>query len=56
MQKPKTVTEIIESVKEDMCDRYCKMRDYYLSMYKDPDEANEHMLNEQCDHCPLQRL
>lgn len=47
-QTTKTVFEIIEEVKTDICDNYCK----YPEQYKDYDD----MLDEQCDKCPLGRL
>ena len=46
----------IESIKEEICDHYCKMPEFYLSQYKDPDEAHEVMVNECCTKCPLERL
>lgn len=37
----------IEKVKEEMCDKYCKM----------PDEAtDQEELNEFCKYCPLDKL
>lgn len=45
-----------EKIKEEMCDHYCKMPEFYLSQYKDPDEAHEVMVNECCAKCPLERL
>ena len=45
-----------EKIKEEMCDIYCKMPEFYLSQYKDPDEAHEVMVNECCVKCPLERL
>lgn len=50
------VYENIEQIKEEMCDHYCKMPEFYLSQYKDPDEAHEVMVNECCAKCPLERL
>lgn len=47
---------ITEQIKEEMCDHYCKMSEFYLSQYKDPDEAHEVMVNECCAKCPLERL
>jgi len=45
-----------EKIKEEMCDHYCMMPEFYLSQYKDPDEAHEVMVNECCAKCPLERL
>lgn len=46
----------VEKIKEEMCDHYCKMPEWYLANYKDPDEAHEVMVNECCTKCPLERL
>lgn len=48
--------EKLTQIKEEMCDHYCKMPEFYLSQYKDPDEAHEIMVNECCAKCPLERL
>lgn len=45
--EPETVSDIIESVKAEMCDKYCKKPDEIK------DEAN---LIEVCEKCPLGRL
>lgn len=52
----KTVTQIIEEVKNEMCDNYCKWLEDYLSKCEDPDDAHELMLIEKCGTCPLERL
>ena len=46
----KTVTDILEEVKQEMCDRYCK----YPTLVNDREElfAEEG----QCMKCPLNRL
>lgn len=41
-----TVTDIIEEVKTEICDNYCK----YV------DQLSEEELNEKCSNCPLSRL
>lgn len=46
----RSIIEIIEEVKEDICDKYCK----YPSMYT-PDEW-EDKIDELCGECPLSRL
>ncbi len=50
------VYEDVEEIKEEMCDHYCKMPEWYLANYKDPDEAHEVMVNECCTECPLEKL
>lgn len=44
----KTIPQIIEDVKEQMCDHYCKYPEQY--------DNNDKMIEEQCTHCPLCRL
>lgn len=51
----KSITEIIEEVKEEMCDKFCKYPDQPISegktedwMYCDEDSP--------CNDCPLNRL
>ena len=46
----KSIIEIIEEVKEDICSNYCK----YPSMYS-PEDWEENM-DEICSNCPLDRL
>ena len=50
------ITKIIEEVREEICSDYCKYTEEYLSKYKNPDEANERMLADKCNFCPLGRL
>lgn len=45
--KKQTIPEIIEEVKIDICDNYCK----YPNEIKDDEE-----LNDICEKCPLGRL
>ena len=45
-----TVTGIIESVKETICDSYCKVPGEY------DDEDLDKMIAERCAFCPLDRL
>lgn len=51
-----TVVDIIDQVKEQICDSYCKWFDHYCGVYKDIEEAQMHMMDEKCDSCPLGRL
>ena len=51
-----TVTEMIQQTVETMCDKYCKMPERYLATIKDPDEAQETMIEEVCKDCPLNKL
>jgi hypothetical protein len=53
MQKEtKTLIEIVEQVKAEMCDRFCKWPD----QYKCDESAYDRMIDEKCEHCPLNRL
>ena len=51
-----TIAEQVEAVKEQICRDYCKHTEEYLSCYKDPDEAEEKLLADMCNFCPLSRL
>lgn len=53
-----TVTDLIESIKEQVCDQLCKWPERYGVEgrdVKDP-ERYDQMLDEVCEHCPLDRL
>lgn len=49
MSEEKTVTQIFEEVKSEICDKYCK---YPESTGMDQDEIIEKL----CANCPLGRL
>lgn len=60
-KKDMTITEQIEDVAEIMCNDYCKYPAIYHERwlsdeYKDSDESDQAMQNEQCNNCPLMRL
>jgi hypothetical protein len=46
MDEQKTISEMFEDIKEQMCDKYCK----YV------DELGEEEIDELCTNCPLNRL
>lgn len=53
--KEKSITEIIESIKEDICDKYCK----YPCMTPPDGKDEDWLTNDQdspCNTCPLLRL
>ena len=50
------LTDQLEGIIEQMCDKYCKYRDEYLARYSDLDIAHEIMLEEKCVDCPLSRI
>lgn len=51
-QEKKEREKLIEQISEEICEHYCK----YPEMYGDTDEEFENMLEEHCNHCPLDRL
>lgn len=51
-----TVSELMQEIVDDICDNYCKWWDYYCKSYKDVEDAEEHLLSDHCDNCPLNRL
>lgn len=48
--------KLTEDMKERICLGYCKYPDEYRSFYKDIDEAEENMMREKCEMCPLNNL
>lgn len=50
MLEEKSITEIIEEVRYQMCDRYCKFPEQYT-----PEEWEE-VFEDICKDCPLDRL
>lgn len=51
-----TIAEQIAAVREKICDDYCKYTEQYLGCYKDPDEAQEKLLADMCQYCPMREL
>ena len=51
-----TIAEQVEAVKEQICRDYCKHTEAYLATYKDPDEAQEKLLADICQYCPMREL
>lgn len=52
-EKAKTVSQIIEEVKNEICDKYCRYQTIYDA--DDEDELTE-MMEKICFNCPLDRL
>lgn len=48
-KKIQTIPEIIEEVKCEICDKYCKYPDLFTA-------EEEDVLNATCEDCPLGRL
>jgi hypothetical protein len=52
----RSISEQFEEIKEEMCDKYCRFTELSLETHKDPDEANEWLMRQYCENCPLTRL
>ena len=52
----KSITEQFEEIKEEICDKYCRFTELSLETHKNPDEANEWLMKQYCENCPLTRL
>lgn len=52
MNEQMSITGILESVKEDMCSKYCK----YPDIWDEEKEGCELYDSEICENCPLGRL
>lgn len=50
------VTDILQEVKDAICNDYCKYPEKCLAEIKDPDEAEQYCLDHYCADCPLGRL
>ena len=51
-----TVREIIEDVKDNICENYCKYTEQYRGCFKDPMEADENKIADMCHFCVMGRL
>lgn len=51
-----TITEQIGSVKEQICDKYCRFPELSEQTIDDPDEAFDWLQHNYCNNCPLNRL
>ena len=49
MEQEKTVTDIFEDIKTEMCDKFCR---YPYMEWSDDEE----MMRTVCEECPLMRL
>ena len=50
-KEEKTVTQIIDEVRTEICNGYCKFMDAILE-----EEIYDGVLNSRCSNCPLNRL
>lgn len=51
-----TIPEQIEEIVGEMCDKYCKFPEQAKREVEDIDEAQEHLWNDYCANCPLNKL
>lgn len=47
------ITDQLEQIKEDMCDRYCKYTDVINSKERFSDDTYDEIIDRLCDKCPL---
>lgn len=52
MDERKTICDMFEDIKEEMCDKYCK----FPEKFDCDDEEQYEAFNEICANCPLNRL
>lgn len=51
-----TITQQLHKMAEQICDDYCKYRELVLEECEDPDEANEYLIHNHCNDCPLSKV
>lgn len=51
-----SITETLNKISEEMCNKYCKFPEQYYSQTDDVDAACEKMLKEKCENCPLNKI
>lgn len=49
----KTITQQLEDIKEQMCDKYCRFPELSRNTASDADEAFEWLMHNCCDKCPM---
>jgi hypothetical protein len=53
-EKPKSISEQVEEIKAEICDKYCKYPDYPIPSGNDEDWLC--VDGGPCEHCPLNKL
>lgn len=48
--------ELINEIREEICDHICKYPAIFRTVFPDPDEAYATMLWDKCAECPLHKL
>lgn len=56
MSKEKSVTELLEDIAQEICDRFCKYPEIAKTEVGDPDLADDFLYDKYCAKCPLSRL
>lgn len=56
MEKDKICQEIITKVIDEICSLYCKYPALIQNEIQDAEKAEQVLLNQFCDGCPLNRL
>ena len=51
-----SITEQLESIRDNICENYCKYQEQAFSTHKDPDEALDALMKEHCNDCPFMGL
>lgn len=49
------MTGMVELIKSEVCENYCKYPEKAYELYKDVDKAEDELLRT-CDSCPLERM
>ena len=52
----KTIKEQLIAIGDKICDEYCKYPDICLAEKKDPDDAEDLLLEKYCCSCPLAKI
>jgi len=55
-EEPKTISEQLTAICDEICDHYCKYPDVCMAERKDPDDAEDLLYRKYCGGCPLNRL
>lgn len=50
------IRQELEHIAECICDDICKYREEYFGRYEDADYAQERLMAEKCESCPVGRL
>lgn len=54
MDDKKTISEVFEDIKQEMCEHYCRFPNEFCE--DDPDADPDEMYEQICSGCPLMRL